>query len=308
MADSNDTPQGNDSIDNDNPTRSDLTDTNNNNNNVPDWALLPRAVARIYGRPRSNSTNTTIRSSNATSQRPDAGTARRGFDVFELPRRTHATSQRSASTQGRIFVPNQQARPSNPGLSAESSTNEERVPLQRSLSTRAVQQLPSTTANEASTSDQQAQIPIVNQLSTATTKFSCFKSIPPSLGPNLDHSLCIPTLRCIWFTPAQAREIYAQREHWLQQGKPLEETRNARGRLPALIDEFGENLRKAVAIEEEGQDPNDVWDGIVRERFTAVIKPGELGVGAGEWAAHWAALGRLLEVIMIGKTDVLVDI
>lgn len=46
-----------------------------------------------------------------------------------------------------------------------------------------------------------------------------------------------------------------------------------------------------------GRDANEVWDGVVREQFMAIIMPGELGVGTGEeeWRAHWVALGRLLE-------------
>lgn len=67
--------------------------------------------------------------------------------------------------------------------------------------------------------------------------------------------------------------------------------------MPALTDEFGEIITRAVDVEARGTDANEVWDEVVRERFMAVVMPGELGVGTGEgqWRAHWGALGRLLE-------------
>lgn len=90
--------------------------------------------------------------------------------------------------------------------------------------------------------------------------------------PTADHDLCEPkTYPCIWSFPPKAREAYANRYHWYNLRKPLEETRLPNGRLPSLLDENSRPITKGLIGLEEGQDPNEAYDRVVRQRWRAVM-------------------------------------
>lgn len=185
----------------------------------------------------------------------------------------------------------------------------ERYNLRRAALSRAAAQALSTIEDNTSKPEEQTEQPAAESPTEpnpdeapenpnpANTKFYCTDPAISTLAPNADHILCLSTHLCIWTSPSKAREVHAQRTRWLQEGKPLEATQRADGYFPALTDEFGVPMTKAVGGLATGQDPNEVYDWYVMERFTAVILPGELGVrvGGDEWKAHWEALGRLLE-------------
>lgn len=93
-------------------------------------------------------------------------------------------------------------------------------------------------------------------------------------GHNL-HDLCYESHPCIWSFPPKAREVYANRRHWLEVGKPLEVTRLPSGRLPRLLDEAGERITRGLVGVQKGADPNKAYEEVVKRRFLAVIKSGE---------------------------------
>jgi hypothetical protein len=86
------------------------------------------------------------------------------------------------------------------------------------------------------------------------------------------HDLCEQDeYPCIWSFPPKAREAFANRLHWLALGKTLEETRLPSGRLPNLLDEAGKPIVRGLTGLKEGEDPNDVYDEMIRRRYTALI-------------------------------------
>lgn len=114
------------------------------------------------------------------------------------------------------------------------------------------------------------------------------------------HTLCLPTHSCLWTTPHKALTLHAQRAHWLQRKLPLEQTRGAKGRLPALVDRFGRAATRNVVVkpQDRGRDVDEVFEETVRERWDAVMLPGELGrvEGGEERRKQVEGLGRLLEM------------
>ena len=85
------------------------------------------------------------------------------------------------------------------------------------------------------------------------------------------HDLCYETHPCIWPFPPKAREAYANTQHWLKLGKPLEETRLPSGRLPRLLDEDGEPVTRDLVGVRKGADMNKAYEEVVKRRYRAVI-------------------------------------
>jgi hypothetical protein len=119
------------------------------------------------------------------------------------------------------------------------------------------------------------------------------------------HTLCYPSHPCIWSFPPKALEAFANRNHWLELDKPIEETRRANGRLPRLLDEDGESVTRGLVDVQKGVDLNRAYDEMAMRRYLAVVKPEECcemrGVAEGEKALedyrflHREARERLLE-------------
>jgi hypothetical protein len=86
------------------------------------------------------------------------------------------------------------------------------------------------------------------------------------------HELCEEDeYPCIWSFPPKAREAFANRTDWLLLCKTLEEMRLPSGRLPPLLDEAGRPVFRGLIGLKKGEDPNVVYDEMVRRRYTALI-------------------------------------